>query len=468
MSENPAPVPSSPSSATRAAFWLAGTVLMGHTTIASAQTQMIEPGPLPGTYTELQRPVADGIFRVCANLTRGLNVVPSSSGTPTQRLAYSCSVMVNTARATGSDVYDLKLTSTQLATAVQAIAPVQANAQKQISTEAVKMNTIGARMLNLRGGARGMMLGMNDQHFLHGAKGGAASADDVLGGKLGSFVNVTYNWGKLDKTTLQDAYKQDSYNLVGGIDYRISDAFVAGAALSYSDAHSKYEMGLGSVKAKTTGAVGYATYYSEQWYIDGLIGYGSADFESRRNISIPSNNVNVPSINTVAASSPEGDQWSAALGAGKDFRSASMTLTPSVRLSYLQVKNKAFSETEPVAGLGLSVGARTLESLQSSCGAKVSTTMHTSLAVLLPYLSVQWMHEFKKGTPALISRYVNDPNGIAFAIPTSELDRDYGMLAIGGSATFPNQLSAFAQVSSALGLKNENSYAVAAGLRLQF
>jgi hypothetical protein len=31
-----------------------------------------------------------------------------------------------------------------------------------------------------------------------------------------------------------------------------------------------------------------------------------------------------------------------------------------------------------------------------------------------------------------------------------------------------NNLSGFAQFSTALGLKNENSYAVSAGLRLQF
>jgi uncharacterized protein YhjY with autotransporter beta-barrel domain len=94
--------------------------------------------------------------------------------------------------------------------------------------------------------------------------------------------------------------------------------------------------------------------------------------------------------------------------------------------------------------------------------------VNTSVAVLLPYCSVQWMHEFKKNSPGLTSRYVNDPNGIAFSIPTANPTRDYGILAFGASATFPNNLSAFAQLSSALGLKDENSYAVAAGLRLQF
>lgn len=453
-------------SASRAACRVACAVLASHATLASAQ--LLEPGALAGTYTELQRPVADGVLKVCANLTKGLGVVPTANGTLTQRLANSCSLMVNTARATGNAAFDLKLSGSQLATAIQAIAPVQANAQKQISTETVKMNAVGARLLNLRAGARGMVLAMNDQDVLSGATGGGAAADDVLGGKWGSFANLTYNWGSIDQTVLQDAYKQDSYNVVAGVDYRVSDAFVVGGAISYSDTNAKYELGLGNVKARTTGAIGYATYYSEQWYVDGLLSYGSADFDSRRNINIPSNSPSLQSVAAAATSSPKGDQWSASIGTGKDFRMGTFSLTPSARLSYLHVNNKAFSENEPVAGLALVVSARTIESLQSALGVKFSTTVNTASAVLQPYSSVQWVHEFKNGSPALASRYVNDPNGIAFSIPTANPTRDYGIVAVGSSATLPNQLSLFAQLSSAVGLQNENSYAVTAGLRLQF
>jgi outer membrane lipase/esterase len=456
--------------ATCAASWVAFAVLMSPPLIASAQ--LIEPGPLPGTFTTLQRPVADGILKVCANLVFGLGVGPNANGTPSQRLANSCSTMVSTATkggAPGAPSFDLKLPASQMATAIQAIAPVQANAQKQISTEAVKMNAVGARLLNLRGGARGTVLAMNGQDVLYGATGGGAAADEVLGGKWGSFANVTYNWGTIDKTGLQDAYKQDSYNVVAGADYRASDSFVIGGAISYSDTTAKYEMGLGRVKAKTTGAIAYATFYSDEWYVDGLLSFSSADYDSTRNIDIPSNNTSVvKGIFTAATSSPKGDTWSASIGTGKDFRSGTFTFTPNARLSFLHVKNKAFSESEPVAGLGLAVSGRTIESMQSSLGARFSTTVNTSAAVLLPYCSVQWMHEFKKDSPALVSRYVNDPNGIAFSIPTANPTRDYGIVSVGTSATYPNNLSAFMQLSSAVGLKDENSYAVAAGLRLQF
>ncbi|MES2260128.1 MAG: autotransporter outer membrane beta-barrel domain-containing protein [Pseudomonadota bacterium] len=465
---------------TFAASWVACTVMASHATIVSAQ--LLQPGSLPGNFNELQRPVADGILQVCVNLVFGLGVSPAASGTPAQRLANSCSTMVSTATAgaafPGAAAFDLKLNSSQVATAIQALAPVQANAQKQIGTEAVKMNAIGARLLNLRGGARGHVLGMNGQSIqtagsstlsnLNGATGGGAAADDVLGGKWGSFVNVAYNWGTIDKTTLQDAYKQDSYNILAGADYRASDAFVIGGAISYSDTSAKYEQGLGSVKAKTTGAIGYATYYRDDWYVDSLLSYGYVDYDSRRNINIASNNAALAGIFTAATSSPKGNQWSASIGTGKDIRSGTFTITPTARLNYIHVRNKAFSENEPVAGLGLAVGGRTIESLQSALGARFGTTVNTSTAVLLPYFSAQWMHEFKDDSPSLTSRYVNDPNGIGFSIATANPTSNYGILAVGTSVTLPNNLSGFAQFSTAVGLKDENSYAVSAGLRMQF
>lgn len=449
------------------ACWAAGTLLMSHAAIASAQLR--EPGPLPGSYNALQRPVADGVFRTCANLVGGLGVRPVATGTPTERLANACSLMVNTARfangVQGNASFDLKLSNSELQTSIQAIAPVQANAQKQIGTETVKMNAIGARLLNLRGGARGVMLGMNGQDI---QTGGGAAADDVLGGRWGSFVNVTSNWGDIDKTTLQDAYEQRSYNVLAGADYRISEAFVAGVALSYSDTTAKYEQGLGRVEARTAGTAAYATYYAGSWYVDGLVAYGTTDFDSRRNINIASHNPALPAIAASATSRPEGNQWSASLGTGTDFRFGTLNVTPSVRLSYLHVDNDAFAESEPVAGLGLAVDRRTIESLQSAFGARLGTNVNTSWGVLLPYASVQWMHEFKKDAPSLVSRYVNDPNGLAFSIPTATPDSNFGVVSFGTSLTLPNNLSAFAQFSSAVGLKDEKSYAVSAGVRVQF
>ena len=459
----------------------------GYAGIAAGQGLPSVPG-----ITELQKPVADTVQTVCIALN-GLGgkppiAGPNPNGTPAERLSNSCTLMVSTAFFNQGTpppfdpkgVFNLKISDDQLKRAIQAIAPVQANAQKQISVESSKMSLVGARLLDLRSGARGVVVGLNGQEAprpadasssassLAGAKGGAASPDDGLSGRWGGFVNLGYAWGDVDQTPLQDSYKYDSFNVLAGADYRVSDSFVLGGAFSYSDTRSDYDQSLGNVKARTTGVATYATYYVDTWYVDGFLAYGSVDYDSTRNIFIPSNNPTAKAINTSATASPRGTQWSASIGVGRSFEMAPVTLTPTARLGYIRVKNKAFSENEPNDGLGLSVDARTVESLQSALGGKVSTIVNSSVGVFGPYVTAQWMHEFKNDNPSIVSKYVADPLNTIFAIPTATPTRDYAVLAVGTSATLPNNLSGFAQFSGAIGLKNESNYGIVLGVRKQF
>ena len=445
---------------------------------------------VPGL-TVLQQPVATTVQNVCIALN-GLGgnppiAHPNPNGTPSERLSNSCTLMVSsslfnqgiTPPFDPNGQFNLKISNAQLATGVQAIAPVQMNAQKQIGVEAAKVNGIGARLLDLRDGARGIVVGLNGESTqksasdprttpLRGATGGAAAADDAGGGPWGGFFNVAYSWGNVDQTTLQDAYKYGSFSLLAGADYRVNDKFVVGGAFSYSDTQSDYEQSLGNVKAQTYGVLGYATYYVDDWYVDGLLAYGAVNYDSTRNINIPSNNPAAPAIITSATSSPRGDQWSAAIGVGKNYTYDNTNITPFLRLGYIWVKNKAFSENEPIDGLGLGVNERTVRSLQSALGAKVSKSFSTSLGVFTPYFSAQWMHEFENDNPSIISKYVADPTNQFFAIPTASPTRDYAVIILGSSAQFPNNLSGFLQFSAAAGLQNETNYGVVVGVRKQF
>ena len=433
--------------------------------------------------TELQQPTATAVNVACVQFgPKGF--VANPDGTLQERLYYSCRAMVQTANqlaGSGATASSLNIPNGQLRTGVQAVSPVQMNAQKQMNVEAAKINQVGSRLLDLRGGARGFVVGLNGQETqptgasesqaqrLAGATGGGAAADDAMSGKWGGFINIGYSWGNVDQTTLQDPYKYRSFNLLVGADYRISDSFVLGGAISYSDTHSDYDQSLGKVKAATTGVAGYGTYYVDNWYIDGFVAYGYIDYDSTRNIFIPSNN-NPPNppINASATAKPKGDQWSASIGVGRDFESGTMIITPTARLGYIWVKNKAFSENEPINGLGLAVDSRTVQSLQSALGGKLSTNVNTATGVFGPYFSAQWMHEFKNDNPSIISKYVNDPFNTIFAIPTANPTRDYAVLAIGTSATLPNNLSGFAQFSGAVGLRDATNYGIVLGIRKQF
>ena len=460
----------------------------GYAGLAASQGLPSVPG-----ITDLQKPVASTVQTVCIalnGLAPGTPVLarPNPNGTPAERLSNSCTLMVSTAFHNQggpppfdpNSAFNLQITDEQLKRGIQAIAPVQMNAQKQISVESSKMSLVGSRLLDLRSGARGLVVGLNGQEAsqasnaqrsssgLEGARGGGAAADDAMSGRWGGFVNLGYAFGDVDQTPLQDAYKYDSFSFLAGADYRVSDTLVVGGAFSYSDTHSDYEQSLGNVKARTTGVAGYATYYIDTWYVDGFLAYGSIDYDSTRNILIPSNNPSVRGINTSATANPDGDQWSASIGVGRSFDMAPVTVTPTARLGYIWVKNKGFTENEPNAGLGLTVDSRTIQSLQSSIGAKLSTTVSSSVGVFGPYATANWLHEFRNGTPSITSKYVADPTNNFFTIPTASPTRDYAVLGIGTSVTLPNNLAGFAQFSGAIGLKDESNYGIVLGVRKQF
>ncbi|MEO8304979.1 MAG: autotransporter outer membrane beta-barrel domain-containing protein [Betaproteobacteria bacterium] len=458
-----------------AAMWLSCIVAFSGT--ASGQGNLAK---LPGL-TELQQPTATAVNVACVQFGPS-GYVANPQGTPAERLFYTCRVMVQTANqlsGSGLTANSLNISNPELRTGVQAVSDVQGNAQKQIGIEAAKISPIGSRLFDLRSGARGLVVGVNgdqtqpsQRSLAQGAAGdkatgGGASADAAMDDRWGSFVNVGYNWGKVDETTLQDPYKFGSFNVLAGLDYRLTDSLVVGGAFSYSDTHSDYEQSLGNVKAATIGAAGYATWYSANWYVDGFLAYGNVDYDSTRIIFIPSNS-STPAINTTATSKPKGDQWSMSIGVGANYETGGMTVTPTARLGYIWVKNKAFSEEEPINGLGLAVDARTLESFQSALGVKLATVVSAASGVFVPYVSAQWMHEFKNDSPSIISKYVNDPFNTFFAIPTANPTRDYAVLVAGSSVTFPNNFSGFVQFSAALGLSDQTVYGAVLGVRKQF
>ena len=455
---------------------------------AAVHAQVVPPGNLPKVpdQTPIQQPTSNAVQSVCNSFVANAPTygAPSDSGTPEQRLWSSCRKMVQTANqlagsSTGT-ANSLGLTSEELRTGVQAVAPVQMNAQKQMTTEASRNNIVFSRLLDLRGGGRGINLTVNNLDLSPApsasstasagsvGRGGGASADPTMGERWGGFVNAGYNWGDVSQTALQDGYDFSNWGVVAGADYRVSPGLAVGGAASYQKTTSDYSNNLGSVKADTFSLAAYGTYYDEGFYLDGLLSYGWINYDTVRTINIASNNPNVAPINAVATASPEGSQWSLVFGGGYNFTQEAFTITPFGRLGYLYVKNEAFSENEPVAGLGLAVDSRTVDSLQSALGVRLQRAIGTSFGVVTPYVTAQWNHEFLSDQSSITSKYVNDPFNVFFTIPTEDAGSDYGVFTLGVSGQFAGGVAAFVQYGATAWLKNVSNQTFAIGVRIPF
>lgn len=459
----------------RRARWI-GTALALQGSLLAAHGQNL---PLVPGYTPVQQPTATAVQTVCSSFAANTATygAASDSGSPAQRLFSSCRKMVQTANqlvGSGATANSLGLSNEDLRNGVQAIAPVQMNAQRQMTAEASRNNIVFSRLLDLRGGSRGLSLSLNDgsqQVAASGdapaARGGGASADTAIGEKWGAFVNAGYTWGDVAQTALQDRYDLKNWGIVGGVDYRLAPNGALGMAASYQRTKSDFAGDLGSVKANAFSLAAYGTYYGEGFYLDGLLSYGWINYDTARTINIASTTAIAP-INAVATASPKGKQVSAVLGGGYNWVDSALTVTPFARLGSLHVRNEAFSETEPVSGLGLAVDERTVRSLQSALGVRLQQAYGTSFGVVTPYVSAQWNHEFHTQQSSITSKYVNDPFNVFFTIPTEDAGSNYGVIVIGLSGQFERGMAAFVQYSTATGLKNVTNHTLAAGLRLPF
>jgi hypothetical protein len=139
-----------------------GAILVCLGSSALAQTPPRNLANLPG-YTPVQQPTGGMVQDVCGRLAGELAPSPpklgaSDTGNPQQRLYSSCRKMVQTANDLANDgtpvANSLGLTNDELRTGVQAVAPVQMNAQKQMTAEASRNNIVFSRLLDLRGGGR--------------------------------------------------------------------------------------------------------------------------------------------------------------------------------------------------------------------------------------------------------------------------------------------------------------------------
>lgn len=426
------------------------------------------PGPSPAAgvlsglsgLNDVQRPTAVAVETLCPFIG-GTRAVAAPAGEV--QLKASCDAIVGNAA------------SSVIPAGLQAIAGEEVSAQGRTSIEAAGRNAIYGRLLALRSGGRnltlaGSSLNLNGrvlsaaQLLPAGSSGGGAAADSGFGSKWGGFINANYNTGRRDGSGREDAFDFDDYGITGGVDYRFSDAFVAGVALSYSKTNTDFKNSLGNTDSKNSGISAYASYTMGDWYVDGHIGYARLDFDTTRRIVIP-----LPvGIDTTATGSTNGDQVTFNIGTGYDIRGNTVSFTPYARLDYLKLEVDGFRESEPVAGLGLDINSRDVKSLQTALGVRLWNPISTASGVFTPYLGLEWNHEFQNDSASVVAKYTNDPFNTFFTIPTDNPDRDFFTLSLGVSSVYQKGISAFVNFDTVLGLEKTRNYALTLGVRGEF
>ncbi len=319
-----------------------------------------------------------------------------------------------------------------------------------------------------------------------GAAGDSEGTLPEEGGRLGVYVSGLGSTAEKDETLISSAFDYDSYNLTVGADYLLDSQTVVGAAIGYGTSDTDFSNNGGDLETDTTTLSLYATrMLKDNWFLDGVIGYGDSDYTNTRNLNYTASGV---TVNQSAIGEGSGDQLLLSLGVGKTY-SRGFDFDISARVNYLDATIDRFAEriqggSSPGFGLALEIDKQEIKSVTSDINLQVSKAFSRSFGVLVPSASLSWIHEFEDGEDSLRARFLNDPFSIDFSqsginaagggiptifeVPLDDTDSNYGRVGLGLNALFPHGMTVFFNVNKTIGLDNIDQEYFTLGIRKNF
>jgi len=290
-------------------------------------------------------------------------------------------------------------------------------------------------------------------------------ADDTE--RLGVFVNGSGGSGDREQSINEPGFDFDTQAVTAGLDYRVLDNLVLGAAASYARVDADVNNNGGNVDADGYSVSLFGTYFEDtSFYIDGIASIGRNDFETSRTVAFGD-------VNQQALSEPSSDEYAVGIGSGYDFNFDRLSVGPFGQVNYTRAEIDAFEEQAASGGdLGagslLAIDEQTVKSLTTSLGGQTSYAISSKAGVFVPQLRAAWVHEYEDDNQIISGEFINDPTGTGFAVSTDDPDRDYFTAALGVSGQFTNNLAAFVQYERLLGHSYLDENVINGGVRLSF
>lgn len=191
----------------------------------------------------------------------------------------------------------------------------------------------------------------------------------------GGFVDFGKSGSGLDLSSV-------TVGVSGGLDYRFSDFFTGGFGIGLG--RDRTDIGGDGSRSETQSVTGalYGSYKPiDNFFIDGLIGAGSLDLDSRRFIS----------ASDFALGKRNGRQLFGSLTASYEFREGKWLLAPYGRLDASRSWLDGYSETGG-AGMALAYGDQTIDSLSGTAGIRAEYGFDMDWGTLTPGARAEFTH----------------------------------------------------------------------------
>ncbi len=263
----------------------------------------------------------------------------------------------------------------------------------------------------------------------------------------GEFVNVgdeDFNARGYDITT-------GSFTL--GVDYRVTSNFAVGLNAGY--ARSDADLVDGGRVTVDGGKLGlFATYFSGGFYLDGAVGGGWNNYDTRRAALLGD-----------ARSETDGGEFNALIGTGYDWKCGGWSFGPTATFQYSYVGINSFTENGSLVPLNFPDQNENSE--RSTLGLKISHQCKVGPVIIKPELRAAWRHEFGDTAYPIDSRFASGA-GSPFTVHGSAIGRDSALIGAGVAAQWNARTSTYLYYDGQLGRSNYDSHNISGGMRISF
>jgi len=384
----------------------------------------------------------------------------------------------------GETQYSLHLSPQGMSDALRWTAPEEYAAQGSMSSKFINGQTsvLSNRFSALRFATQGIPVaqggslssdGNGEFSYTYngtGALGGSAGADSIWS-RVSVFVNGGFGTGEKAPTTFEDAFFFDSTDVSAGADVRLTNRLVVGVLLGHTekrvDFNSAESVVDGGIRGNGQSAMAYMQYETDSAYVNLALGAQHLSLATRRRITYPSNNPDIPSVDVTSYSNTGSTALLGTLGGGYSFHYKAFSAEPYMNVQFVRTRINSFTEYSD-DGFDIDTPSQTIQSLEGSVGARMHYVFTNRFGVIVPYVFAEVRHQFRDDSRDVDSGYSADGGGTDFVLPTDPPVRNYYVAGGGGSVVLKHGLQGFIQYMRVLDYTNYTDHTVSGGLRLEF
>lgn len=265
-----------------------------------------------------------------------------------------------------------------------------------------------------------------DAHAGSGAAAGAAPADaarDVPAGathRFGVWVGGNVRSGSFDGQGGSGAgFESDGLSL--GVDFDVTPALALGVGVGYGRDAGDIGQGRSRIDARAHTLAGYASFHPDgTWFVDGLLGYQSLDYDLRRQLTADAGTVE---------GRRDGEQAIASLSVGADLARGAAQFTPYLRVDATRGTLGGYTETgHPL--LALRYAGMDVDGATGNLGLRIDYRHRLAWGWFAPRFRVEYQRELEGGDAARM-RYADLPGGPFYSLVPTAFDRARFMFGLG-------------------------------------